>query len=278
MINVSKRYMLGEGVYVDALVKVNLDVNPGEVVTVMGPSGSGKTTLMNMVGTLDRPSEGRVIIDGVDVTDMDEDELAKFRLERLGFVFQQYNLIQTMTAMENVELPMILTGKYTKEEARFKARLLLELVGLGDVVDHRPSQLSGGEQQRVAIARALANNPVIIIMDEPTGAVDLANTYLILDLIRLLNQALGVTFIIATHNFEVASVGTRILYLRGGVLSHESNIDRIREQFRKPINREYMVNIINRILDIEEKILKRTGHGTTYVEARRRHLEKFSSG
>ncbi len=167
LVNVSKRYYLSSSVYIDALINVDLAIRRGEIAIVMGPSGSGKTTLMNIMGTLDKPTSGRVIIDGVDVTDADEKYLSKFRLERLGFVFQQYNLVSQLTALENVMLPMLLTGKYTKDEAREKARLLLDLVGVGEFANNRPSQLSGGQQQRVAIARALANDPSFIIMDEP---------------------------------------------------------------------------------------------------------------
>jgi len=188
LIDVGKRYYLSGDVYVDALIDINMTIKAGEVVIVMGPSGSGKTTLMNIIGTLDRPTSGRVIIDGVDVTDKDENYLSRFRLERLGFVFQQYNLISQLTALENVMLPMLLTGRYTREEAMEKARLLLDLVGIPEVANKRPNQLSGGQQQMVAIARALANDPSLVIMDEPTGSIDLASSYLILDLVRLLNR------------------------------------------------------------------------------------------
>lgn len=150
LVNVSKRYYLSSSVYVDALININLAIRRREIAIVMGgPSGSGKTTLMNIMGTLDKPTGGRVIIDGVDVTDADERYLSKFRLERLGFVFQQYNLVSQLTALENVMLPMLLTGRYTKDEAREKARLLLDLVGVGEFANNRPSQLSGGQQQRV---------------------------------------------------------------------------------------------------------------------------------
>ncbi|MFP3484814.1 MAG: ABC transporter ATP-binding protein [Vulcanisaeta sp.] len=276
LVHVSKRYYLSRDVYVDALIDINLTIKAGEIVTVMGPSGSGKTTLMNIIGTLDRPTSGRVFIDGIDVTDADEKYLSRFRLERLGFVFQQYNLLPQLTALENVMLPMLLTGRYTKEEAMEKARLLLDLVGVPHVVNKRPSQISGGEQQRVAIARALANEPSLVIMDEPTGSIDLASSYLILDLVRLLNRYMGVTFVIATHNMEVASIGDRIIYLRGGRIIEESDLGRIREEFGKlridPITvaRSYL-----RILDLEERRLRRLGLDTTNLEKRRDLISEF---
>ncbi len=270
LINVSKRYYLSSSVYVDALINVNLTIRSGEIVIVMGPSGSGKTTLMNIMGTLDKPSSGRVIIDGVDVTDADERYLSRFRLERLGFVFQQYNLISQLTALENVMLPMLLTGRYTRDEAREKARLLLDLVGIGEFANNRPNQLSGGQQQRVAIARALANDPSFIIMDEPTGSIDLASSYLILDLVKLLNKAIGVTFVIATHNMDVAAIGSRIIYLRGGRVVSESDLTRIREEFSKlRVDQSTVIKSYLRILDIEERRLRRLGQDVSEVERRR---------
>jgi len=276
LIDVGKRYYLSGDVYVDALIDINMTIKAGEVVIVMGPSGSGKTTLMNIIGTLDRPTSGRVIIDGVDVTDKDENYLSRFRLERLGFVFQQYNLISQLTALENVMLPMLLTGRYTREEAMEKARLLLDLVGIPEVVNKRPNQLSGGQQQRVAIARALANDPSLVIMDEPTGSIDLASSYLILDLVRLLNRYLGITFIIATHNMEVASIGGRIIYLRGGRIIEESDLRRIKEEFsRLRVDPVVVAKSYLRVLDIEERRLRRLGLDMTDVERRRNSINDF---
>ncbi len=276
LIDVGKRYYLSGDVYVDALIDINTTIKAGEVVIVMGPSGSGKTTLMNIIGTLDRPTSGRVIIDGVDVTDKDENYLSRFRLERLGFVFQQYNLISQLTALENVMLPMLLTGRYTREEAMEKARLLLDLVGIPEVVNKRPNQLSGGQQQRVAIARALANDPSLVIMDEPTGSIDLASSYLILDLVRLLNRYLGVTFVIATHNMEVASIGGRIIYLRGGRIIEESDLRRIKEEFgRLRVDPVVVAKSYLRVLDIEERRLRRLGLDVTDVERRRNSINNF---
>jgi putative ABC transport system ATP-binding protein len=276
LIDVGKRYYLSGDVYVDALIDINMTIKAGEVVIVMGPSGSGKTTLMNIIGTLDRPTSGRVIIDGVDVTDKDENYLSRFRLERLGFVFQQYNLISQLTALENVMLPMLLTGRYTREEAMEKARLLLDLVGIPEVVNKRPNQLSGGQQQMVAIARALANDPSLVIMDEPTGSIDLASSYLILDLVRLLNRYLGVTFVIATHNMEVASIGGRIIYLRGGRIIEESDLRRIKEEFgRLRVDPVVVAKSYLRVLDIEERRLRRLGLDVTDVERRRNSINNF---
>ncbi|WP_054844070.1 ABC transporter ATP-binding protein [Vulcanisaeta souniana] len=272
LINVSKRYYIGGSVYVDALIDVNISIKEGEIVIIMGgPSGSGKTTLMNIMGTLDKPTSGRIIIDGVDVTDVDEDYLSRFRLEKLGFVFQQYNLVSQLTALENVMLPMLLTGKYTKDEAREKARLLLDLVGVAEFMNNKPSQLSGGQQQRVAIARALANDPSFIIMDEPTGSIDLASSFLILDLIRLLNKTIGVTFVIATHNMEVASIGSRIIYLRGGRVMQESDLARIKEEFSKlRVDRSAVIKSYLRILDIEEQRIMRLGEDISEIERKRK--------
>ena len=276
LVNISKRYYLSSSVYIDALINVNLTIRRGEIAIVMGPSGSGKTTLMNIMGTLDKPTSGRVIIDGVDVTDADEKYLARFRLERLGFVFQQYNLISQLTALENVMLPMLLTGRYTRDEAREKARLLLELVGVGEFANNRPSQLSGGQQQRVAIARALANDPSFIIMDEPTGSIDLASSYLILDLIKLLNSAMGVTFVIATHNMDVASIGSRIIYLRGGRVISESDLVRIREEFSKlRVDKATVIKSYLRILDLEERRLRRLGQDLGEIERKRNLISSF---
>ncbi|GAB6947963.1 ABC transporter ATP-binding protein [Vulcanisaeta sp. JCM 16161] len=276
LVNVSKRYYLSSSVYVDALIDINLTIRRGEITIVMGPSGSGKTTLMNIMGTLDKPTSGHVVIDGVDVTNADEKYLSKFRLERLGFVFQQYNLVSQLTALENVMLPMLLTGRYTKDEAREKARLLLDLVGVGEFASNRPNQLSGGQQQRVAIARALANDPSFIIMDEPTGSIDLASSYLILDLIKLLNRAIGVTFVIATHNMEVAAIGNRIIYLRGGRIMSESDLARIKEEFsRLRVDQLTVIKSYLRILDLEERRLRRLGQDLSEIERRRDLINGF---
>jgi len=214
--NVVKVYELGEGVKVEALRGVNLEIEKGELVSIQGPSGSGKTTLLNMIGGLDKPTSGRVVIDGVDITPLSERALARFRREKIGFIFQFFNLVPLLTALENVELPMIFAGKLSDEEIRERAIELLTLVGLEKRIHHRPTQLSGGEQQRVAIARALANEPSIILADEPTGNIDQATGQKIIRLIRDLNETLEQTFIIVTHDPTVAKSTKRNLYLRDG--------------------------------------------------------------
>ena len=219
LVNVKKVYTMSREVKIYALRGVNLDVYDGELLIVMGPSGSGKTTLLQIMGTLDKPTEGRVLIDGIDVTDFEEKELAKLRREKIGFVFQFFNLIPTLNALENVMLPMMLAGKYSKWEALERAKLLLTLVGLEkNRWLNTPRRLSGGQQQKVAIARALANNPRYILMDEPTGNLDVYSSAKVLDTVKWLNKFYGQTFIIVTHNPEVAQAGTRIVYIRDGVI------------------------------------------------------------
>jgi putative ABC transport system ATP-binding protein len=192
-----------------------MSVGRGEVVCIVGPSGSGKTTLLNIIGGLDKPDTGVVIVDGVDVAKLSEAELTKFRLFKVGYVFQLYNLIPTLTVLENVELPMYLAG-VSKDIRRKRAVELLEIVGLERYADKTPDMLSGGEQQRVAIARALANNPAVVLMDEPTGALDTENTRKLIVLVKKLNRELGQTFIIATHDVLVARECTKIFTIRDG--------------------------------------------------------------
>ena len=216
LVNVVKVYRLGEGVEVPALRGVSLKIDKGEFVSVQGPSGSGKTTLLNMIGGLDKPTKGRVIIDGVDITNLGEKELAHFRREKIGFIFQTYNLVPLLTALENVELPMMLSGKFSESEVRRRAEELLALVGLEKRMHHRPTQLSGGEQQRVAIARALANEPAIILADEPTGNLDQVSGQRIINLMKNLNETLNQTFIIVTHDPMVAEQTERKFYLVDG--------------------------------------------------------------
>ncbi|MEM3551315.1 MAG: ABC transporter ATP-binding protein [Candidatus Bathyarchaeia archaeon] len=219
LVNVVKVYRLGEGVEVQALRGVSLKIDEGELVSIQGPSGSGKTTLLNMIGGLDKPTGGRVIIDGVDITNLGEKELASFRREKIGFIFQIYNLVPLLTALENVELPMMLSGKFSETEVRRRAEELLALVGLKDRMHHRPTQLSGGEQQRVAIARALANEPAIILADEPTGNLDQASGQRIIKLMRNLNETLNQTFIIVTHDPAVAEQTQRRFYMTDGKIN-----------------------------------------------------------
>jgi len=215
--NVSKIYRI-RSYEVHALKNVNLEVRKGELLVIMGPSGSGKSTLLNIIGTLDKPTKGGVILDGVNIMQLSEDELAYIRCKKVGFVFQFFNLINNFTALENVMLPLVLSGDYTVKEAKEKALELLRLVGLEKFINNRPSQMSGGQQQRVAIARALANDPSIVLMDEPTGNVDVEAATKILSLVNWLNKTYGHTFLIVTHNPDVANIGTRVLYIRDGML------------------------------------------------------------
>ncbi|MFQ6080213.1 MAG: ABC transporter ATP-binding protein [Candidatus Bathyarchaeia archaeon] len=219
VVNVKKIYRMGK-VGVPALNAVNLRVKKGEFMSVMGPSGSGKTTLLNLVGALDRPSEGRVLIKGVDVSRLNDDELAELRNREIGFVFQFFNLIPRMTALKNVELPMAFAG-VSREQRRRRAIELLERVGLGDRLNHRPAELSGGEQQRVAIARALVNNPSVMLCDEITGNIDTKTGEEILKLLRELNKEQQQTFVLVTHDPTVARSTDRIAYMQDGMIVKE---------------------------------------------------------
>lgn len=215
--NVVKIYKLAPGVEIEALKGVNLKINRGEYISIMGPSGSGKTTLLNIIGTMDKPTFGKVIIDGIDVTNMSEKELTDFRCNKIGYLFQFFNLIPTLNALENVMLPMILSGKYTEKEAQERAIKLLQLVGIEEkIFKNRPIQMSGGERQRVALARALANEPAIILMDEPTGSLDTATGARVMKLTKILNEYLGQTFIVVTHNPSVAMIANKMFYIRDG--------------------------------------------------------------
>ena len=211
--NVWKIYGEGEA-RVDALRGLNLDVKQGEFVAVLGPSGSGKSTAMNMLGVLDVPSKGRMLLDGKDVSYFNENELATIRGQKIGFVFQSFNLISTLSALENVALPLLFQ-RVPRKEALARATQLLEHVGLGKRIGHRPSQLSGGEQQRVAIARALVNNPPIILADEPTGNLDSKNSAAIMSLLRDLHKE-GKTIIYITHEQSLARFADRVVHIADG--------------------------------------------------------------
>jgi putative ABC transport system ATP-binding protein len=218
-INLRKVYMLGK-VPVEALRGVNLKVEEGEFLSVLGPSGSGKSTLLNLIGALDKPTDGKVFVDGVDVSTLNENELASLR-RKIGFVFQFFNLIPRFTALENVEMPMAIAG-VGKEERRKRAAELLETVGLADRMNHKPTELSGGEQQRVAIARALTNNPRFLLMDEPTGNIDSKNAYEIIQLVKRLNHEKGVTIIMVTHDQRLASEANRTVHMLDGTIVKET--------------------------------------------------------
>jgi len=197
---------------VPALRGVTLDVRRKEVLCLMGPSGSGKTTLLNIIGGLDTPSRGHVIVDGANVVELDEERLAFVRLRKMGFVFQNFNLLSNFTALENVQVPMVLLGK--KDSGR--AKELLRLVGLGDRIHHYPSELSGGQQQRVAIARALSNDPPLLIGDEMTGDLDTRTSYEIMELLTRLNKEEGTTIVYVTHDPRMSKFAHRVINMRDG--------------------------------------------------------------
>lgn len=214
--NLNKIYRRGK-VDVPALKDANIEIDRGEIVCLAGPSGSGKSTLLNLLGGVDKPTSGMIRINGDDLTKMSEDELSDFRLKNVGLVFQFFNLIPTLTARENVEFPLVLSNM-PKEERDARVLELLELVGLGHRVDHKPEELSGGEQQRVAIARALANNPAIIIADEPTGDLDSDTASAFMDLVEDLNKNQGQTFIISSHDSMVIKRVPKVYKIRDGIV------------------------------------------------------------
>ncbi len=213
--NLSKTYDLGE-VKVHALVGVSLDIADGEFVALIGPSGSGKSTLMNTLGCLDRPTEGSYQLAGEQVAGMNPDQLAQIRNRRIGFIFQNFNLLARTTALENVETPLLYNPTCPRRERRKRATAMLDRVGLGNRLDHRPNQLSGGQQQRVAIARALINRPPILLCDEPTGNLDTRTSREIMAFFRELNETEGLTVILVTHDLEVARRARRALVLIDG--------------------------------------------------------------
>ena len=213
--NLSKRYEGRRTVH--ALRDVSFRVEKGEMIATMGPSGSGKSTLLNIIGGLDRPSEGSVIIDGRDTTGLNDDDLTRLRREKIGFIFQFFNLLPTLTAQENVALPLYLTGAGGKE-ARARALEMLERAGLGDRTEHLPDELSGGEQQRVAMARALILSPPLILADEPTGNLDSKNGQEVLALFKRLQSRFGTTVIMVTHDAKAAAFCDRILNMQDGQL------------------------------------------------------------
>ena len=216
--DLKKTYILGK-IPVNALRGVNLKVEKGDFVAILGPSGSGKSTLLNMIGALDKPTEGKVFIDGVDVSTLNDNQLADLR-RSIGFVFQFFNLIPRLNAIGNVELPMAVSG-LGKNERRKHAEELLETVGLKERMKHKPAELSGGERQRVAIARALANNPGFLLMDEPTGNIDSKTAKEIIGLVKRLNEDEGVTIIMITHDQQLASQATRIVKMLDGSIIKE---------------------------------------------------------
>lgn len=216
LVNLHKYYYMKNWT-VKALRGINLEVFEGEYLSIMGPSGSGKTTLFNMIGGLDKPTKGEVYVNGRNLAEMSPKELADFRCFKIGYIFQTFNLIPFLTALDNVSLPMLFAG-LTREERVKRAKMLLEKVGLADRIYHKPDQLSGGQQQRVAIARALANNPSIILADEPTGNLDLETGLKIVTLLKNVSDERNVTVICATHDLKMLGVSDRIAWLRDGVI------------------------------------------------------------
>lgn len=216
--DITKVYHMGE-IEVHALCGVSMRVKPGEVIAIMGPSGSGKSTLMNILGCLDRPSSGTYKLDGEEIADLSDDQLAEIRSHKVGFVFQSFNLLGRQTALTNVELPMRYAG--VSNGRRKRAIQALEDVGLGDRIRHRPNELSGGQQQRVAIARALVNNPAIILADEPTGNLDTKSGEEIMNILLDLNEKFSTTLIFVTHDPEIAVRTERVIMLRDGLVEKQ---------------------------------------------------------
>lgn len=226
-IGLQRRYQMGKTV-VQALDGVDMEIERGKFVALVGPSGSGKSTLLNLIGGLDRPSKGELWVDDMELGRASEKKLVAFRRDRVGFIFQSFNLLATNQAWENVALPLMLAGM-GKAERRRRAETLLEQIGMGDRVDHRPAELSGGQQQRVAIARALANDPVLILADEPTGNLDSRTGREVLATLQNLVREKGVTILMVTHDMTAASYADRIMHMRDGLL------ERIEDVAERPI-------------------------------------------
>ena len=231
--NLGRTYDLGE-VQVHALRAVTLDIQAGEFLALIGPSGSGKSTLMNTLGCLDRPTTGKYILDGVNVRRLSVDALARLRNRKIGFVFQNFNLLPRTTALENVEVPMLYDPGTTRRARHKRARELLDRVGLGDRLDHKPNQLSGGQQQRVAIARSLVNRPSILLCDEPTGNLDTRTSREIMAFFRELNRTEGLTVILVTHDVEVARQTDRaVVLVDGEVVVDTPDIERAQAELHQ---------------------------------------------
>ena len=220
MKDIVKRYYIGKPNELEVLHGVSLKVYEGEFVAIVGPSGSGKSTLMNVIGALDLPTSGQYYLDGLDMFDAREDDLSAIRNRKIGFVFQTYNLIARTTALKNVELPMLYAGMGRRERNE-RAKELLRLVEMDDRMSHKPDELSGGQKQRVAIARAMANDPAIILADEPTGALDSGTGRLIMDIFHRLNREQGKTIVLITHSPELAEETQRIMTLHDGLIINE---------------------------------------------------------
>jgi putative ABC transport system ATP-binding protein len=224
--DVWKRYDMGKAGGLTVLKEVNLDIKKGDFIAISGPSGSGKSTIMHIVGALDVPSYGRVLLKNQDIKKIGENSLAELRAKTIGFIFQQFNLLSTFSALENVMMPMELVNSGDKE-AKEKAEELLKMLGLGDRMHHKPTELSGGQQQRVAIARALANDPEIILADEPTGNLDSKTGRFVMEFLEKLNEK-GKTIILVTHEMDLVRYASRVIYLKDGRVQKEVNKRRLR--------------------------------------------------
>jgi putative ABC transport system ATP-binding protein len=224
-VDVTKVYRVGNMDY-PALKGINLKIDKGEFVSIIGPSGSGKSTLLNVIGALDRPTAGRVIIDGIDLKKLSEDSLSILRNRKLGFVYQSFNLIQRLTSLQNVEMPLISRG-IPENTRRSRSLKLLSAVGLSAKANKRPAELSGGEQQRVAIARALVTQPALIIADEPTGNLDSRTTHEVVDQFVHVNKEFGTTILVVTHNTEIANMTQRVISIKDGLVEKEEFLQRL---------------------------------------------------
>lgn len=226
--NVRKVYRM-DGVEFEALKGVSFTVDKGEFVIIMGPSGSGKSTIMHILGALDVPASGRYVLDGKEIANMTRDELARVRNKNIGFIFQGFNLLPRMNAIENVELPMLYAGMLAKER-KAKAKQALELVGLLEWAYHRPNQMSGGQQQRVAIARALVNDAPLLLADEPTGSLDSKTGAQVMEMLQNLNATRGITIVLVTHDSNIARYGRRIIRVLDGLISSDASEDDVEKQ------------------------------------------------
>ena len=255
--NIVKKFYIGEPNELEILHGISLEVEEGEFVAIVGPSGSGKSTLMNMIGALDRPTSGDYFLDGINVGEADDEELSEIRNQKVGFVFQTYNLIPKVNALKNVELPM-LYGGMDREERNKRSIELLKLVEMDDRAKHLPEELSGGQKQRVAIARAMANDPAIILADEPTGALDSKTGRLVMDIFHKLNKEQHKTIVLITHSPELAEETDRIIQIKDGVITEVrkgSGKPLTQEAEKKPtVDKEFIDNTIKEISDLFEQI------------------------
>ena len=272
--NIHKTYLLGtEGIA--ALRGVSLSIKKGEFVCIYGTSGGGKTTMLNILGTIDKPSKGEFILSNERITDKSKDKMLSYlRLQKIGFVFQTFNLIHSLTAIENVELPMILLGKLNANERRQRALELLERVGMSERKNHLPSQLSGGEQQRVTIARALANSPEVLLLDEPTGDLDSYNTAVVMKLLMELHSE-GITLIMVTHDMSLKNLCQRIIWMRDGKIGKIENVtDDQRKEALKLIDEKFELKKIVVERNREELTEKRRPEDYDIVKFQLEFLER----